>query len=87
MVVEKPVTRTEKVVETVVVEKMVKGEIVKVVETVVVEKQVTRIEKVVETVVVDRVVVATARTRPARRSPVHVGRYFETGCPRTRQPQ
>ena len=36
------------------VEKIVEGQTVKVVETVVVERQVTQIEKVVETVVVDR---------------------------------
>ena len=51
-------------IQTVVVEKQLPGETIKVVETVVVEKQVTRIEKVVETVVVEKtkieVVVATA---------------------------
>ena len=46
-------TITEKVVETVVVEKEV-TRTEKVVETVLVEKEVTRIEKVIETVVVER---------------------------------
>ena len=53
VVVEKPVTHTEKVVETVVVEKQVTA-VEKVVETVVVEKPVTRTEKVVETVTVEK---------------------------------
>ena len=61
VVVEKPVTRTEKVVETVTVEKHTE----KVVETVVVEKavekQVTRTEKVVETVVVEKPVTVTEK--------------------------
>ena len=43
-------------VETVVVEKHVEGQTVKVVETVIVVKSVTRVEKVVETVVVEKVV-------------------------------
>ena len=58
VVVEKPVTHTEKVVETVVVEKQV-TRIEKVVETVVVEKQVTAVEKIVETVVVEKPVTRT----------------------------
>ena len=45
---------TERVVETVIVEKQVEGETVKVLETVIVEKPVTVVEKVVETVVVER---------------------------------
>ena len=53
VVVEKPVTHTEKVVETVVVEKQV-TRIEKVVETVVVEKPVTVTEKIVETVTVEK---------------------------------
>ena len=69
VVVEKPVTHTEKVVETVVVEKQV-TRIEKVVETVVVEKQVTRTLKrssrarpvtVVETVVVEKPVTRTEK--------------------------
>ena len=44
MIVEKPVIRVEKVVETVVVEKIVEGQTVRVVETVIVEKPVTRVE-------------------------------------------
>jgi len=44
------------VVQTVVVEKVVAGETVKVVETVIVEKPVTRIEKVAETVIVEKAV-------------------------------
>ena len=43
-------------VETVVVEKIVEGQTIKVVETVIVVKPVTRVEKVVETVVVEKVV-------------------------------
>ena len=43
-------------VETVVVEKHVEGQTVRVVETVIVEKPVIRVEKVVETVVVEKVV-------------------------------
>ena len=65
VVVEKPVTHTEKVVETVVVEKQV-TRIEKVVETVVVEKQVTAVEKVVEgktVTVVETVVVEKPVTR------------------------
>ena len=54
--VEKQVTVTEKVVETVVVEKLVEGERVTEVQTVVVEKPVTVTEKVVETVVVEKAV-------------------------------
>ena len=54
--VEKPVTVTEKVVETVIVEKMVEGKTVMEVQTVIVEKPVTVIEKVVETVVVEKMV-------------------------------
>ena len=42
------------VVQTVIVEKQVAGETVKVVETVIVEKPVTRIEKVVQTVIVEK---------------------------------
>ena len=57
VIVEKPVTQVEKVVEkvveTVVVEKQV-TQVERVVETVVVEKEVTQIEKVVETVVVEK---------------------------------
>ena len=64
VVVEKPVTRTEKVIETVVVEKIVEGQTVKVVETVVVEKQVTRTEKVVQTVVVEKSVQVVATPTP-----------------------
>ena len=56
VIVEKPVIRVEKVVETVVVEKVVEGQTVRVVETVIVEKPVIRVEKVVETVVVEKVV-------------------------------
>ncbi len=65
VVVEKPVTHTEKVVEIVVVEKQV-TRIEKVVETVVVEKQVTAVEKVVEgktVTVVETVVVEKPVTR------------------------
>ena len=51
-----PASRVETIVETVVVEKQVTGETIKVVETVVVEKPVTIVEKVVETVVVERIV-------------------------------
>ena len=54
--VEKPVTVTERVVETVIVEKMVEGKTVMEVQTVIVEKPVTVIEKVVETVVVEKMV-------------------------------
>ena len=43
-------------VETVVVEKVVEGQTVRVVETVIVEKPVIRVEKVVETVVVEKIV-------------------------------
>ena len=56
VVVERPVTQVEKVVETVVVEKVVEGETVKVIETVIVDRPVTRTETVIETVVVERVV-------------------------------
>ncbi len=59
--VEKQVTVTEKVVETVVVEKMVEGERVTEVQTVVVEKPVTVTEKVVETVVVEKPVTVTEK--------------------------
>ena len=65
VVVEKPVTHTEKVVETVTVEKQV-TRTEKVVETVVVEKQVTAVEKVVEgktVTVVETVVVEKPVTR------------------------
>ena len=54
--VEKPVTITERVVETVVVEKVVEGKTVTEVHTVVVDRPVTVTEKVVETVVVEKVV-------------------------------
>ncbi len=54
VLVEKEVTRTEKVIETVVVEREVEGKTVRVVETVVVERPVTRIETVVETVIVEK---------------------------------
>ncbi len=56
VVVEKPVTQVEKVVETVVVEKVVEGETVRVVETVLVDRPVTRTEKVIETVIVEKLV-------------------------------
>ena len=56
VIVEKPVTQIEKVVETVVVQKVVEGKTVTEIQTVVVEKPVTRIEKVIETVVVERIV-------------------------------
>ena len=62
---EKPVTRVEKVVETVVVEKVVEGKSVVVVETVIVEKPVTRVEKVVETVVVEKAVRVLSTPTPA----------------------
>ena len=62
---EKSVIRVEKVVETVVVEKVVEGQTVKVVETVIVEKPVTRVEKVVETVVVEKEVQVVPTTMPA----------------------
>ena len=61
VVVERQVTQIEKVIETVVVEKMVEGKTVKVVETVVVEKPVTRTEKVIETVVVEKSVTRTEK--------------------------
>ena len=48
VIVEKPVTIIEKIVETVVVEKMVEGKVVVVLQTVIVEKPVTITEKVVE---------------------------------------
>ena len=54
--VEKPVTVTERVVETVVVEKVVEGKTVTEIHTVVVDRPVTVTEKVVETVVVEKVV-------------------------------
>ncbi len=54
--VEKPVTVIEKVVETVVVEKMVEGKTVTEVQTVIVERPVTVTEKVVETVIVEKMV-------------------------------
>ena len=56
VVVDRPVTQIEKVIETVVVEKVVEGQTVKVVETVIVDRPVTRTETVIETVVVERVV-------------------------------
>ena len=55
VVIEKEVTRTEKIVETVVVERTIAGETVKVVETVVVEREVPG-ETIVETVVVEKAV-------------------------------
>ena len=71
VVVEKPVTHTEKVVETVVVEKQVTA-VEKVVETVVVEKPVTRTEKVVETVVVEKPVTHTEKLEKVVEKPVTV---------------
>ena len=65
MIVEKPVTIIEKIVETVVVEKMVEGKVVVVLQTVIVEKPVTITEKVVETVVVEKVVQVVSTTMPA----------------------
>ena len=59
--VEKPVTVIEKVVETVVVEKMVEGKTVTEVQTVIVEKPVTVTEKIVETVVVEKAVTVTEK--------------------------
>ena len=59
--VEKQVTQIEKVVETVVVEKVIEGKTVSVVETVIVEKPVTRTEKVIETVVVEKAVTRTEK--------------------------
>ncbi len=56
VVVEKPVTKVEKVVETVVVQEVVEGKTVTEIHTVVVEKPVTVTEKVIETVVVEKVV-------------------------------
>ena len=56
VVVDRPVTQVEKVVETVVVERVIEGETVRVVETVIVEKPVTRTETVIETVVVEKLV-------------------------------
>ena len=56
VVVEKPVTVTEKVVETVIVEKMVEGKTVMEVQTVIVDRPVTVTEKVVETVIVEKMV-------------------------------
>ena len=56
VVVERPVTQVEKVVETVVVEKVVEGQTVRVIETVIVDRPVTRTETVIETVVVEKVV-------------------------------
>ena len=64
VVVEKQVTRTERVVETVVVEREIEGKTVTVIETVVVEKPVTRTEKVVETVVVEKAVQVVATPTP-----------------------
>ena len=64
VVVEKQVTRTEKVIETVVVQREVEGKTVTVVETVVVEKPVTRTETVVETVVVEKAVQVVATPTP-----------------------
>ena len=54
--VEKPVTVTERVVETVIVEKMVEGKTVMEVQTVIVDRPVTVTEKVVETVIVEKMV-------------------------------
>ena len=54
VVVERQVTQIEKVVETVVVERVIEGKTVSVVETVIVEKPVTRTEKVIETVIVEK---------------------------------
>ena len=54
--VEKPVTVIEKVVETVIVEKMVEGKTVMEVQTVIVDRPVTVTEKVVETVIVEKMV-------------------------------
>ena len=65
VIVEKPVTIIEKIVETVVVEKIVEGQTVRVVETVIVEKPVIRVEKVVETVVVEKAVQVVPTTMPA----------------------
>ena len=65
VIVEKPVTIIEKIVETVVVEKVVEGQTVRVVETVIVEKSVTITEKVVETVVVEKAVQVVPTTMPA----------------------
>ena len=65
VIVEKPVTIIEKIVETVVVEKMVEGEVVVVLQTVIVEKPVTITEKVVETVVVEKAVQVVPTTMPA----------------------
>ena len=65
VIVEKPVIRVEKVVETVVVEKMVEGKVVVVLQTVIVEKPVTITEKVVETVVVEKEVQVVSTTMPA----------------------
>ena len=56
VVVDRPVTQIEKVVETVVVEKVVEGQTVRVVETVIVDRPVTRTEMVIETVVVEKLV-------------------------------
>ena len=61
VVVEKQVTRIEKVVETVVVERVIEGKTVSVVETVIVEKPVTRTEKVIETVIVEKPVTRTEK--------------------------
>ena len=65
VIVEKPVTIIEKIVETVVVEKMVEGKVVVVLQTVIVEKPVTITEKVVETVVVEKAVQVVPTTMPA----------------------
>ena len=69
VIVEKPVTRVEKVLETVVVEKVVEGKTVRVVETVIVEKPVTVTEKVIETVVVERVLAGPTPTPAAAMVP------------------
>ena len=69
VIVEKPVTRVEKVLETVVVEKVVEGKTVRVVETVIVEKPVTVTEKVIETVVVERVLAGPTSTPAAEMAP------------------
>ncbi len=54
VIVDREVTKVEKVVETVVVEKQVEGKTVTEIQTVVVEKPVTRVETVIETVVVEK---------------------------------
>ena len=76
--------RTEKVVETVVVERQVEGKSIVVVETVVVEKEVTRTEKVVETVVVEKVVSRTCGDTGAGRD--DAGANAAPGLRRSRNP-